>query len=595
MRYRWHGLLAVLLTAAAPAQSVRIEAREAFSGFVRCTVDKAPPHPVGVCTAPDGATTLYVTGRATGLDTQIVDVRVSLDAGERLTLDLAKSLPSTHALRLPPGDLLAWLGGLPALNGAPMGYLGLREDGAALLSHWRCRTGRMFVVDLWLWWVPGQAWVQGEAMVTASNPWVPDLLEQVPTGFELTFGDAVVSVPGRSNGSPLIDGGTAFADGQARILPLTFVWERHGAKPGEVHAIGISRLWNDGNPMLPAGHSVAQWADGKREASIARLHSWLPAVYGPNANSADTGAQSDQVFIGMQGMQEPRAAFVLYLNALKLANKPHHYREDTGAPLNLAAHPNLRMWDARPDSRISTDMLGKPRGLASWDVPGGMWGPDVEHNFANVLAVSARLTGSPACQQLLTDWATLYPLQWRNNPWPSRAVGWECLMAQHLWRELENRPLAVATRDHHLWRLHNVILPAWGTKDVRDIRTDDQRLGPGAWTMDWQNSIEAWFLDRSGVMFDVPAARVVALRAAKHTLANAWVQEGTRWKSRATRPIAGGGVADEDFNHFGMPLSIATVLAHEPENPIARSVWAQLVADATTEKAAAWMPQEVWK
>ena len=215
-------LLALLLASPVVAQVVRVvnHAPTSFTGWRRVTVDVDPPADAGRL---DGV--LYVVGRQVGLDTHIVDLHVTLHAGERKALDLSDAKPAKFDL--PPPSGVDWTGGKLKLNNAPMRWVSFKPDGAAWLVHMRARTGRMMCTDVWLRHYPGQPWAEGEAMVTASNPAVPEVFEDAKQR-RLSFGDGIVMGAGRQFWQPLVDP-TRFAGGQGPQCPL----------------IGPSRFWRE--------------------------------------------------------------------------------------------------------------------------------------------------------------------------------------------------------------------------------------------------------------------------------------------------------------------------------------------------------------
>mgnify|MGYP000322977802 CR=1 FL=1 len=71
--------LVFLLSCLLPAQVVRVAnlAPVPFSGWKRTVVDIAPPHQAGAV-----GDVVYVVGRPVGLETRVVDLRLTLAAGE---------------------------------------------------------------------------------------------------------------------------------------------------------------------------------------------------------------------------------------------------------------------------------------------------------------------------------------------------------------------------------------------------------------------------------------------------------------------------------------------------------------------------------
>lgn len=603
-------LILSIFTAAASAQVVRLANLSAlpFVGWKRTTIDALPPLAVGQV---GGAT--YVVGRQVGVDTHVVDVFVSLGVGQQLALDLTQATPSSWTRGAFPGNPLAAFGGWPTLDGHPMQIVTLLADGAGYSLHLRARTEPMLAADLWFTWYPDQpAFCQGEIALTASNPTIPDLEVVLTPTMPLTFGNAV-ALPLGGTPMQLLPDGLTLADGQSRILPLTFVWpalltqeqdwfSMLAAASFRIGAVGIANLLVDGNPGYPAGFSARTWTDTLWAESVRRLHTMEAAVVGPARMSSVTGRQEDQTFVRGEAMlvDGPGAECIAYFNALKLAARPCHHLEDDGRPLELALHvnPRLVLWDGRAhwSTVLSPDRLGKP-GNITIDASKGWWGPDVEHWLMNTLAAATRLTGSPACQWLLANQARIYQLQLTTFPgfatssaFAARAVGWEGILAVHLWRELEDRTLAAEVRAHWQNRVTNVILPTYANRpgDVWDPRFDDPRLGKGWWYHPWQQAVGAYGLDLGCEVLGPASGRAVAFAAARAVMRDAFALRNGRWINFAGVALDGRRNDDGIFYLFGSPLAPAVVLRHQPFDAQARAIWNQMHLDATGTEHWSW-------
>lgn len=602
------------LCAGPRAQVVRLSnaAPVPFSGWVRTTIDTPPP----VALAGKVGDTLFVVGRRVGIDVHVVDLRVSLAAGERRSIDLTGA-PDQQWTRPPlPADPLAWFGGVATIGGEMLRWVSLVPDGAGYTAHLRARTGPMLCTDLWVTWYPDQpAFARGEVVVTASNPAVPNMGATVPPGFTLRFGDSLVLLPGAGLG-PLIAAGETLADGQARAMPITFIWMRHLTSASlwssagslaelAVGSVGVRRLLADGNPTYPAGFSARTWAGARWGESVRRLHTFDGPVVGPAPFSGTTGAQEDQVFVRGEALLPDGAGaeVIAYLGALKMANRPCHLLEQDGRQLDPAAHPQLRLWDGRThwSTNVSPDRLGKPSGLAMWEAH-GWFGPDVEHWLVNTLAAACRLTGSPACQWLLGQHARTYLLQRTLEPGVStstegswtRAVGWEGILVVHLWRELEDRALAQRVVDRWRARCTTLILPrlAAAPGDIWDVRTDTSASVPivPGW-MPWQQALAAYGLDLVCRVVGPAEGRAIALRGAKRVVADTWVREGARWVDYERLSLAGDRSRSGFYVTSWLPCAPAVVLRAEPQHEKARAVWAQIVADSGGDGR--WLPPGV--
>lgn len=622
-----------------------------YSGWLRATTDFVP-----VGRNFKIGNHLVVVGRPWGMARHLVDIRTTLAPGQEVVLDWDAAVEHPFQLQPPPGGPIAFFGGEAKLDGIPMTWVSLRADGAGYTARLRGRTGRMFCVELWVTWFPDQPYLAtGEAVVTCSNPNVPDWTSSVlPNQLRLEFGDGLVVCPMGRVGS-LEAAGSTFADGQSRVVPLTIVWPRHtqGAQDwasvaarlsGGLCAVGINKLWAGGNPTYPAGFSARSWASPKLGEAARRISTWEPAVCGPAPTSGVTGAQEDQCFVRGEALLPGGlgADLVTYLSAIKVAARPCHHLEADGSQVDVERHqsPRLVLWDSRVhfSAVVSPDRLGKT-GYLEPSLTNGWGGADVEHWFHNTLAAACTMTASNACQWLLEMQARIYMLQHttaqglaNSDTFASRAVGWEALMATHLWRCLEDRALAQRVKDHFRRRVDLVIFPKLSGKAIWDIRRDDPRLGAGDWWIPWQQSVGAYFLDVAlwevlGLSAALSPERQMCRVAAQKVLDDAWVQGASfgdgvdseewlryeqyvedelgdavdalraecvsesdlvTWTTRAIAPVNGGGVSDASFNWFGMALAPAAVLRHDPMSAKALSIWASL-RNPTTTAQASWL------
>ena len=111
-------------------------------------------------------------------------------------------------------------------------------------------------------------------------------------------------MPGRGL-SPFLKAGDTFADGQGRVAPVMFLWLQHLRRASEwssvgaaadwsVSAVGVSRVWADGNPTYPASFHVRSWIAGNLPESARRLWTWDEPVIGPAFGSSASGGQEEQ-------------------------------------------------------------------------------------------------------------------------------------------------------------------------------------------------------------------------------------------------------------------------------------------------------------
>lgn len=596
-----------------------------FLGWIRVNIDTPPTHHAWM-----KGMDRFVAAQRTGFDTWAIDVLTSLQPGEVKTLQPYEDPVIDPSFRLGdlPDDPIGYFG-IPTIDGMQMQVVSIEPSGAHHAITLRWRQG-MFCVDAQLLWAPDRpAWMRGEIMVTCSNPDIPSVTSSPP---ELRFrcGQAIIF-----GGIKLPPG--AIHDGYSCGFPITLVWPKRLLFPidySSAAAFGlmqiggnaIKSLYHHGNPKFTG--NALQWSRNHLPGAMARLSTWDAGPLGVTATSGATGGQEDQVFVGGECMIPDGigAELVSYFVALGQGRRPCHHLEASGDPLSIVAHPNLRFWDGRAHwhQGVSPDQLGKSRSLTVEDSH-NWWGPDVEHWLLNRLYVAARLTGSWSLQRLLEAQARVYLLQWTSEPgistsqpYAARAIGWEGIGVVHLWKGLANRDLAAAVRLRWIDRLNRVILPSLSHDDIWDIRTDDPRLGQGQWWMPWQQSVGVYGLDLAGEVMSQPAARAAALQGALRVLSDAWTEDQGTWLTSPIRPVGmtdgppdfaqarayvhedcgipmpatdAPPLFDGSFNLFGMPLAVAVVLRHQPENAVARSIQTQLLRDCGGGHP--WIPPEM--
>lgn len=602
-----------------------------FDGWKRCTVDVMPPHAAGQVGA-----TRYVLGRQVGLDAKVIDLKVHLDPGEVRTVDLSAATPWAFTRGPLPADPLAFFGA-PTIAGVPLRVVELQADGAGYLAHLQARVGPMLHCDLWCWWQPDvPGWCQGEVVVTASNPLVPDVTATVPDDLRLRFGACDVLVPGLPFNAPLLPVGELLGDGQARSFPCTLVWRQHLQTPDQwtsagaaaamaISANGISRLYPDGNPLRGAGLAPLAWSRGNFAGAVSRLHGWEAGPLGVTERSQNTGAQEEQILPGaecMQGVSSLGAETVRYLVALGQSRRPCQHLEPSGAQLNPFGHPRCVFWSSRPHwhTGVSPDQLGKSRSLTELDSHG--WsGPDREHWLEGTVNIAARMTGSPALQWQLSAQArnflmgeTVTPGLSTSGADAARSVGYAGLLVALLHLNLEDRALEAQVAERWRQRVLQVYIPQCSSRpgDVWDPRPDDRILQDldktkyASGVMWWQQALGAYGLDLGCAAVGPPEGRALALRAAKSVLDHAFTQDAsgrwTEWDNTAY--LTGGGILPASemvegkgahrtgwFGIAWFPCAPATVLRQEPNNEKARAIWQQMLRDA--RGGGPWFPMGV--
>lgn len=625
----------LLLAVSAVAQTVRLanQSTVPFEGWKRTTIDQLPPHMSGKCNEH----TRYVVGRKCGKQLYTVDVWCRLKSGEYQAFDLANATALAFELGEPPVDLATQFGGPVRLGGVAMESVDQQKDGAAFLLHYRQRAGQMFHVDLWVRWYPSQLTLAyGEAFVTCSNPELPELVADTPD-LRLAFGDAQIVVAGLGLNKALVKTGTRFADGQARAVPFVLSWPQRvshatqGASIGaantfSIGAVGISKLLPDGNPHYDARFSAKQWAATRFTESLRRLHTWEGGTCGPAPFSGITGAQEDQVFVRGEPLLPDGvgAEWVVYLSALKLANRPCHFLEADGSIVDTENHPDCVMWSGRPHWHhgVSPDRLGKPKNITAADVSGDWSGADREHWLFNTVAAAARYTGSKAVQRILEHQAhmllmseTIKPGLSTSSSDAARSIGWLGILVVHLDQNLENRTLAARVVERWRQKVLTIYLAQLSKSpgDWWDPRLDARlQLPAETWgVMTWQQSIGAYGLNLACRLVGPPQGQELALRAAKAVLAHAFTPEiggkpiswaeydalkdtsgvvWREWGNIAFRPgermpvadyysgaAAGLGAAGPRwFRTAWHPPVTHVVLEHEPDNQKALQVERQL-------------------
>ena len=458
-----------------------------FDGWLQRNIDFVPPHPSGLVGG-----TLYVVGEKNGEDTYACHFRVKLAPGESKTVHLDDAMPADWQRPAPNG--LSWFGGPFRLNGVPMPALEFTSDGPSWNAHLRMRHGDGMVSEVWMQQYPGEPWATGRIATFYSDPNRTDLLTQAEP-VQIQFGNGITFVEGREPWQPIMDG-KQVADGQGNALPFTVFWPHHATplqsaswkamSEGGIGACGIQKLLPDGNVSYPGGFDPIKWANKHWKGAVERLHDYGYPVVGISPNSTQTGSQEGQIFVRGEALLPSGAGAerIAYLSACKFAQRPCHHYEEDGSPLNLALHPNLYMWNSRPH-KLSKDWLGKDEELAQWNVPGGWYGPDRQHNLLGTLAGAARIYGCPMLQRLLEQHATLFlasetvdPSLITSHSGSARSPGYAGMVAVHLWKGLKNRVLADKVKQRMIDRIQRVYVPELSglTGGLWDTRADDRIL-----------------------------------------------------------------------------------------------------------------------
>lgn len=523
-----------LLCACLPAQTVHVSnlaGNARFEGWVRRGIDWKLEHQAGVAGGHR-----FAIGRDLGVDARVLDVHVTLEAGEAVAIDFGK-------VEAAPGEAadLAFMAPRPTIAGVPFSLRSARADGAGLDVHWRARVGELWV-DLWCVIYPGQSWCTGELQVSACGP---SRAAVVPDGFDLAGGDEFVVVGAMGKG-PVLPSGTTIAAGQGySTLPVVFAArdgdEQSAAAAADmaIGAVGLQQVWPTGNPSwLPSRGSAEQWTSSNYTRARSNLRSWTADKLGILANAQSTGGEGDQVFVGAEcsrGAESAGAELVQLLVAYGYARRPGKWREANGDGLSITDHPNLALFEGYPFARGgSRDTLGLAELPNRLDTHG--WAEWREHSFRNRLFVAYRLTGSLALQWQIDQFARQFWFEHTTDPrfttstytGALRGYGWEALTCWWLLHTLEDRALADAVKVRWLARWRALGVPRYAGRDLWDVRRDD-RLGPGQQWLAYQQAAAVMFLDMAGQACGAPDARDAALRGALAVLDHAFRHDGDRW------------------------------------------------------------------
>jgi hypothetical protein len=638
MMYRAFALCAAAAAAAAPGQSVEVANFGAarFEGWIRTTIDE----PVVASGEAEGVA--WRVGRACGADVRVIDLRVTLEPGERRKVVLISENDGTDRAREAGGAASSRAGATafaaPVVAGTSLELAthsvarrpNPLEDGAAILTHWRGRlaSDARLHADVWLRAYPGQPWAVGELVLCASHADLDGW--QVPIEADLHLGvpGAVVLIDGLQLGQPLLRAGDWLADGQARSwrfvvghLGQMSTADMHSALLEADHAVvarGVATPTYLG-AVAPTSEDQRPWIAQHWQGARARLHGWDAGPLGPAANSGRTGAQEDQGAAKGSRAYGPGglgAEVIRYYVALGGSRRPCHHLEASGDRLR-PDRADLVLWDGRPhwSRSVSPDQLGlSEQPTQGWRTH-GWWGPDRQHWFINTLALAAELTGSPALQWQLEHQATLWRYQETVDPAlatsradAARSQGWAGIVAAQLWHALEDRQLALEVAERWHLRVATVYVPTWRQRGLWDLQTDarvtqyvDRARYPYV-TMAYQAAFATMgvTLGLQGFPPSVPGiteARELAYRQALLVLDQAYDAESRGWEIVGVesdgRTLAGDLVEGVSAHRTGwfddawLPCCAWTVLQSDPNNPRALEVYERATSGTAPND---WMP-----
>lgn len=583
---------------------IQNQASHPFSGWKRLTVSRWPTWDSGVVGGCQ-----FVLGRHLGTAARVCDVRVSLQPGQAVVLDLMQSearpyVIHDHVPAQAVADPVSYFG-IPHVLNAPLEFVSMREDGACFLIHLRGRShlAPLLVSDLFVHWYPDQTWAPAALSVTASNPAIPDLQATLPTSLNLEITGATVTYPNGGNG-PLMPAGDWFGDGQTRAWPCAIYWPRGADSADVLYADASARQEIAGRGLSQIGplgviaeqgrFDARAWINRFRTPARNALFQW-PSVWdlGVAMNSGVGGDQEDQGY--SQGFEcfypgGLGAEFPTLNAAYAQMRRPCHYREKDGSLLDLDTHPGLKMWALRPHSN-GTDWLGKPPRTA-FDAH-GYNGPDAEHHWMNRVAAAFELTGCPVLEQELESIArALMFEQWLTT---ARENGCRGMVIAHLFRLLPNRVLANRLRDRWCRFVENTLVPLWRDKpmwDYRDSRTPslalyvDETQYPKV-CMAYQSALGAYGVWLAGKVLEHEPSRVLGAQCAKDVIEHCyigfeeWAQIGVGPDGKLARPpfLMGFNAWDNGdyrFKWFPLAVYVAAVEGHDKAADLHGWLMAQL-------------------
>jgi len=445
---------------------------------------------------------------------------------QRRTFDPAGAAEDTYepnipaALRADPAGYY----GIPQIAGQAFGVVAIDVDGAGLRVHLRARVGA-FLCDLYVHecdFADGD--VSGVLRITAGHVGSPATRYDVPEGLR----------------EYLPSDTWHMGDGQAYQRRVK--WLRHYLSFDCMPIVnlagrGINRVGLFPTPA-PGRFDRGRWAASHTPSSV-RDAGWGGHMLGIGPDPGVTGAIEDQgigdcyeTFLG-DGSLEPIET--RYQAACRWAMRAIHYVHPDGRIVDPEQTGTV-YWGGRPWSLIG-DQLGKTVRPSLADANG--WGADeMEHRFINGLAGAYELTGCPGLQEELRHWAMVYLGSETLNPaWSStrlfvsRALGWNSIVAAHLWRLLDDRTLADRVRARWIARaeLHRAQWPAsfWDVRPADGRWVTDATLPQGV--MLWQMAVGAFGVYTAAGVLGHQQLRAWAAEAAELCATYAYDAQGTDW------------------------------------------------------------------
>jgi hypothetical protein len=139
------------------------------------------------------------------------------------------------------------------------------------------------------------------------------------------------------------------------------------------------------------------------------------------------------------------------------------------------------------------------------------------------------------------------------------------------------------------------------SEDIQQIAAELDVSCYGAGVMLWQQSLGAYGIELASSYFGVPEGRELALFAAKAVMDHGWRKEGETWQFwENVGYLLGDVLPDHEYEEgvgahrtgwfdssWSLP-GLAVVLRHEPDNEVAREIWAQVASNGGS-----WVPPGV--
>lgn len=574
-----------------------------FIGWHRVTVrDK----PLWSAATVDGRT--LVVGLPVGNVGWGIDVHGRIDAGQRISIDLSRAVPRNYTLHADSDAISDPVGffGIPSILGVPLalrplapGGMPLTPDGACFLVRLSARIGPLFA-DLWLRAYPGQQRYSGTLRLTCSDISQPTLFYELP--------EAILG----------LHRGFRFADGQSIMLPVQ--WQRDTRRLVETKSPTIVGRGIDSPGWLgiPAKGSfdLERFYADKHPHTVDALTSWRLTTIGIVPNAGVAGDQEDQGFA--QGFESYYGGSLKCLAtramaALQWAKRPCHHLEPSGEIVDPEARQAV-YWSGRP-IWWSPNQFNKPRSLGPTDCS-GWYGPDLEHHLIHTLATDYELRQDPGVGHELTHLAHVYlgsetldPRLATTTQFVARALGWNSLVAAHLYRLLPDRALAERVKARWLARvaLHRT---RWGSGfwDVRQTPPESMWVSPGVspyYCMLYQMAVGVFGVYAAAEVFDAPSEKQWAASASTLVLSWAWDNSLLEWEiiglSSPTTPhdpasYQEGRTAHRSGFYRGAWLPLAAWVAHDahPHSEFAQRVMAKLREDEAVVDPFGWFRCSDW-